>query len=511
MRIKEVSVRFCLRLSVALLAAGLPCSISSGETKPTVTIDTGILAGVKVGSVDVFKDIPYAAPPVGALRWEPPAPPAAWTGTRDAAAFGAICPQLPRPGSVLATGADQRQSEDCLCLNVWTFDGAKKAPVMMWIHGGGFRFGSGSLRVYDGSDFAKDGVIFVSINYRLGALGFFAHPALTKSAAPDAPLGNYGILDQIAALQWVKRNIAAFGGDPENVTVFGESAGGQSVLTLLTLPAAKGLFAKVIVESGGGWEAIQSLADAERRGLVLASASLPAGNATFEQLRALPFEKLLNEPATLGNAGPFADGRLVKESATQAFAAGHVIHVPLIIGSNSYEASLMKTFNIPAASVAARVPASAQQLYPGSEEEIAEQVFTDFVMGAPAHWIAAQASAGAPSYLYHFSYVPTLRRGRVPGAQHGSEIPFVFGSWPEIFNRLASAEDRAMETLMHGCWVAFAKTGKPVCGDKAWPLYSPATDELMEFGEKSGPVADFRKARYEALQNAILPRFISGQ
>ncbi len=504
-------MRFRLRLSVALLAAVLPCPMSSGETKPTVTIDTGILAGVKVGSVGVFKGIPYAAPPVGTLRWEPPAPPAAWTGTRDATAFGAICPQRPRAGSVLATGADQRQSEDCLFLNVWTFDGAKKAPVMMWIHGGGFRFGSGSLRVYDGSDFAKDGVILVTINYRLGALGFFAHPALTTSAAPDAPLGNYGVMDQIAALRWVKRNIAAFGGDPDNVTVFGESAGGQSVLTLLTLPAAKGLIAKAIVESGGGWEPKQSLADAEKRGLTLASASLPAGNATLEQLRSLPSEKLFDEPATLGSAGPFEDGRLVKESATQAFAAGHVIHVPLIIGSNNYEASLMKSFNIPAAAVAARLPASAKQLYPGSEEEIAEQVFTDFVMGAPARWIAARASAGAPSYLYHFSYVPTLRRGRVAGAQHGSEIPFVFGSWPDIFNTLASPEDRSMEALMHGCWVAFAKTGRPVCGDKPWPLYSPETDELMEFGAKPGPLADFRKAQYEALQSAMLPRFIGGQ
>jgi para-nitrobenzyl esterase len=496
-------------LTVLLTAAWL-CATSFGGTTPTVTVGAGALAGTKVGTVEIFKGIPYAAPPVGPLRWAPPAPPASWNGARDASAFGAICPQPPRPETALAAEEDRRQSEDCLFLNVWTFEGAKKAPVMVWIHGGAFRFGSGSGRAYDGGDFARDGVVLVTINYRLGALGFFAHPALTQAAAADAPLGNYGILDQIAALQWVQRNIAAFGGDPANVTVFGESAGGTSVLTLLSLPAAKGLFAKAIVESGGGWRERRTLAEEEKAGLKLAAAAGLGAAATLPQLRALPPEKLFDLPMRLGAVGPFEDGRFIQQSATEAFAAGRILHVPLIVGSNSYEASLMKSFEIPAGPIAARVPASAKPLYAGTDEEVAAEVFTDAVMGAPARWIAAQASAGAPAYLYYFSYVPVRRRSTAPGASHGSEIPFVFGGWPDIFNRLASPEEHAMESLLHGCWVAFAKTGKPVCGDKAWPAYSAATDELMEFGAKPGPEANFRKARYDALQRALLPRLIPG-
>lgn len=400
-----------LALNALLCAA--QCCAQTDDARPTVAIESGSLAGTQVGSVEAFKGIPYAAPPVGALRWEPPASLSAWSGVRDAANFGAICPQLPRSEERVG---NQPQSEDCLYLNVWTYSGAKLAPVMVWIHGGGFRFGAGSLRFYDGSDFARDGVILVTINYRLGTLGFFAHPALTKAAPPNAPLANYGVLDQLAALRWVQRNIAAFGGDPRNVTVFGESAGGRSVLTLLTLPAASGLFAKAIVESGGGWEKERALADAEKDGVALATSAGLGTDATLEQLRALPPDKLLNLPLKLGGVGPIVDGRLIRKGPTQAFASGDFIHVPLIIGSNSYEASLMKSFDIPASTITAKIPASLRTLYPGSEENTAEAVFTDSAMGAPARWIAAQVSRSAPAWLYYFSFGPhsagLLRRAR---------------------------------------------------------------------------------------------------
>jgi para-nitrobenzyl esterase len=472
---------------------------------PQVTLDDGAVAGVQDGALEVFKGIPYAAPPIGPLRWAPPAPAAHWAGVRDASQFGAICPQ-PRGPNREFSGP---QSEDCLFLNVWSFAGAKQAPVMVWIHGGAFRFGAGSAPFYDGSDFARDGVILVSINYRLGALGFFAHPALTKAAAPDEPLGNYGLMDQIAALQWVKRNIAAFGGDPDKVTVFGESAGGVSVLNLMAAPAARGLFAQAIVESGGGWSSQRTLADQEKAGEALATAAGLGPDASLDQLRGLPPEKLFAIPLTLAGVNPFIDGRLVKESVTKLFAAGREAHVPLLIGSNSYEASLMKAFKIPPADFLARLPAADRPLYPGGDDEAAAALFTDSVMGAPARWIAGRASAAAPAFLYHFSYVPTAQRGTQPGTPHGGEIPFVFGAWPPAFDRLTSADDHAMERLTHACWVAFAKTGAPSCRGFAWPRYAPASDQLMEFGQSSGPVARFRETQYRALQAALLPRVLA--
>jgi para-nitrobenzyl esterase len=500
------------RMVAMVGAAALVLAVSSSradEARPIVSVDTGMLRGTNSGIIEGFKGIPYAAPPVGALRWQPPQPAPAWTGVRDASDFETICPQPSIPEHTLAAvmGADQKQSEDCLFLNVWTFNGARKAPVMVWIHGGAFRFGSGSAFLYNGTDFAKDGVVLVTINYRLGALGFFAHPELTKAAAPDAPLGNYGIMDQIAALRWVKRNIAVFGGDPDNVTVFGESAGGVSVLTLLTTPAAKGLFAKAIVESGGGWEAPRTLADEEESGLTLAVKAGLGADATLEQLRALPAEKLLDSPWRFGGIRPFKDGRLIKENLTQAFAEGHEIGVPLIIGSNSDEASLMRLFDIPAASIAALVPANLKSLYSGTEQEMANAAFTDGLFGAPARWIAGRVSERAPAFLYHFSFVPPALRGASAGAAHGGEVPFVFGSWLAPFDRMAAPETHAMEALVHGCWVAFAKTGNPTDG-KTWPTYSLAADELMEFGETSGLVAHFHKPQYDGLESAMLPQLI---
>ncbi|HEY1751909.1 MAG TPA: carboxylesterase/lipase family protein [Caulobacteraceae bacterium] len=498
--------RFLAALAALILAAAAAPAVADAP-RPTVTIDAGQLAGIRDGSVEVFKGIPYVAAPVGPLRWAPPQPAQPWGGVRDASKFGAICPQPSGPRGDFG----QTQSEDCLFLNVWRPAGAAKAPVMVWIHGGAFRLGAGSLPYYSGADFARDGVILVSINYRLGALGFFAHPALTKAAAPDAPLGDYGLMDQIAALQWVKRNIAAFGGDPDNVTIFGESAGGVSVLDLMTIPAARGLFAKAIVESGGGWGAERDLASAEQAGVAIAQGAGLGPDATLAQLRALPADKLLKGPMTLAGFNPFTDGRLVKESATRAFAAGREAHVPLIIGSNSYEASLMQAFKIAPQAMLARLPPAMRALYPANDDAAAAAVFTDSIMGAPAHWLAGKVSAHAPAWLYHFSYVPTLQRGRTPGAGHGGEVIYVFGAWSGAISQYASPDDHLMEQAVHSCWVAFAKLGKPACDGGAWPAYSPATDELMEFGDRVGPVAHFRQAQYDALDRVMLPAVLSAR
>lgn len=492
------------RVLVALaLVFSLGATDAACSERPRVAIDSGVVVGTDDAGVLSFKGIPYAAPPAGDLRWMPPVPPKPWSDPRDASSFGPICPQPKQPG---LAGEARPQSEDCLSLNVWAPKDAKNAPVMVWIHGGAHRFGSSASPLYNGSHFVEDGLVLVSINYRLGILGYFAHPALTRAASPDAPLGNYGEMDQIAALSWVQANIAKFGGEPANVTVFGESAGGSSILYLLATPSARGLFAKAIVESGGGWFEPSSLATKESEGADIATrVGLPGAQATLAQLRALPLEKTLDIPPKLG-FGPFVDGRLVKETPTAAFAKGDAIDVPLVIGSNSFEASLMRMFSIPASAFTARATPDIRAAYQSdssSEERLGQALFTDFIMGAPAHWIAERASGGAPSYLYHFSYVVSAQRRSANGAAHGSEIAYVFATGSDLaahYGITLTDEDRAMEKLVHSCWVGFASTGKPDCaGGLVWPAYSRASDELMEFGTNSGPISGFRKEKYDAL------------
>ena len=371
---------------------------------------------------------------------------------------------------------------------------------MVWIFGGGNTAGANSIAPNDGTAFARDGVILVSVNYRLGALGFFAHPALTKEAGPTDPLGSYGTMDQIAALKWVRRNIKAFGGDPDNVTIFGESAGGEDVLTLMTTPAARGLFAKATVQSGGGWSAPVTLSAAETEGVGIAKTLGLPDNATADQLRALPVQALV---AARGRFNPIVDGRLISENATEAFARGHQAPVPLIIGSNSWEASLLPPPGY-AAYLAAASP-ETKAVYAaeagGSDARLAQAMFTDDAMGAPARWIAARQSAKAPAWLYYFSYVRVARRGKIPGANHTSENPYVFDSQMGIPNYAAEivADDRALAATMHSCWVAFAKTGAPVCnGAPAWPAFAPGSDRLMEFGLTTAVREHFRKPELDA-------------
>lgn len=488
-----------------LAAAAVLVATGAVAAPLKATLDTGVVVGAGEGGVNAFRGIPFAAPPVGALRWSPPQPAAHWTGERSALKSGPPCIQPVKPGIPNEGGVEELGSEDCLTLQVFAPAGAKKAPVMVWLYGGGNTRGASSLGAYDGSAFARDGVILVAVNYRIGALGFFAHPALTKAAKNGEPLANYGLMDQIAGLRWVQRNIRAFGGDPKNVTVFGESAGGQDTLSILSIPSAKGLFSRAIVESGGGWSEPVTLGAAEKVGEVLAGKAGAASGASADQLRALSADAVI---AAQAQAGPVVDGRLMVETPTQAFSRGHAADVPLIIGSNSYEASLVAA--APPKMLLARADQRVLAAYADQKLEdraLADWGFTDAVMGGPARWIAARAATGAPSWLYYFSYVPEFRRSKVPGAGHATEIPFVFASWStlgKLSEGPAPSADTLKETaIIHGCWVAFAKTGRPErCAPGGWPAYDPAKDQLYEFGVENGVRTNLRKAQLDAQEAA---------
>ncbi len=499
-------------LAAAALATTAPVQAASGE--PGVVkahVESGDLAGASFDAIGVvsYRDIPFAAPPVGPLRWAPPQPAAPWTGVRQAIAFGPACPQpVNKDGRINGGGYSGPTSEDCLNLNVVAPKGARHAPVLVWIYGGANIFGANSVASYNGNSFAEDGVVVVTVNYRLGALGFFAHPALTAAAKPGEPLGSYAIMDQLAALKWVKKNIAAFGGDPANVTVAGESAGGQDILSLLSTPAAKGLFERAMVESGLGWTRATSLAKAEQDGQSLAIKLGAPENATVDQLRGLPIDALATAP---GRYGPIIDGRLLPQTPAQAFARGNNVHVPLIIGSNSYEASLMISFGISASAYLSIIPAETKAAYgseTSDEKALASDLFTDQVFGAPARWIAGQSSASEPTWLYYFSYVRVKQRDRLPGANHASEIPYVFNNQDEIpvYSSEIVDEDRAEARMMHACILGFIKVGKPSCDGADWPAYTPAGDQLFEFGLSNGVRTNWRKPQLDAAekQNAAL-------
>jgi para-nitrobenzyl esterase len=479
-RIATAAAIFVLLLAPPTLAA----------EPPVVAVHSGKLAGEGEGDGDVaiFRGIPYAAPPVGNLRWRPPQRAASWSGVRDATKFGSSCPQWSGGGKIDILrygGAPPPTSEDCLTLNVWAPAHAKRAAVMVWFHGGAGRIGSGSLPYYDGTSFARDGVVLVTVNYRLGHLGSFAYPGLAKEAAKSgAMVGAYGLMDQIAALQWVKRNIAAFGGDPGNVTIFGESSGGISVFDMLATPVAWPYFEKAIIESGGGWFGPPaSMADAEKKGEALAAAvGLP--HATLAQLRALPAQKIADAP---GDSVAEPDPRLVPEDPTIAIAAGRVAQVPLLIGVNDGEDSLIDR-NIAKAEAALDTDtlAKLRKVYGVdlTKEMAARLYFRDGLATAPARWVVAHWMP--PAYLYRFEHVTESYRPKRKRAHHGAEIFYVFetlGREPDVASHPTPA-DEALARQIHARWVAFAKTGRPdTPGAPRWPAYSATSDQWMVFGQ----------------------------
>jgi para-nitrobenzyl esterase len=492
------SFTMALGLTGALLAVA-----AVAETPPEALTMQGVAIGQALdGDVDVWKGLPYAAAPVGALRWRPPAAARAWTGRRNAARFGAACPQDPR-----VAGDPEPQSEDCLFLKIWAprhrLSGG--SPVMIWIHGGGDVGGAGSQPIYDGAAFAHDGVVMVSINYRLGALGYFAHPALWREPHRSDRDGNYGLMDQIAALKWVRRNIAAFGGDAARVTIAGQSAGGEAILFLLTVPAARGLFARAIAESAPGGIPPRGPAAAQARDIALVkSAGLPS-EISAQALRALPPNRLFGDYAS---AGPYVDGHLIRTWPLDAFKAGQFAGVPMLIGEVSDEASLLGAYAQGADQVLASLGDQADAVRAAYRPDAADEgqfrreLFSDVIFGAPGRRIALINAFRAPSYLYRFDYVTASVRKKVSGAWHLSDVLYQFDTL-DRWRYPATDEDKAMTRLVHACWVSFIK-GRALCPDGApWPESGPTRDVTMVFTVAGAhPIEGYRGAQYDAVDAA---------
>jgi para-nitrobenzyl esterase len=467
-----------------------------------VATEAGALRGLVEDGVETFRGIPYARAPVGALRWRAPQPAGAWDGVRPAEAFADVCMQA--DASYDPNWTRQPMSEDCLYLNVWTTArGGEPAPVMVWIHGGGFFLGSGGGPAMDGRALARRGVVLVSMNYRLGRFGFFAHPALTREANGEA-LANYGLMDQIAALRWVQRNIAAFGGDPDNVTIFGESAGGRSVNLLLTSPAAHGLFHKAIVQSGGERGIYALLSDdrperpsAESIGLAFAR---HAGVETEDAaaLRAIAADRIVDglnfvSPQPERFTGVVIDGNIVTEEPYVAFRDGHLRAIPYLIGYNDGEFAglpFIGFLNDAALRDYDADSADVRTQYGADDDAYRRYFANETFFEEPARRFArAVAEYGAPAYIYRFSYIAEQDRERIrTGAGHTSEIAYVFDTLAPVVANPAAA-DLAQATLMADYWTSFARTGNPNGAARPdWPRYDPASQRLMDF-TNNGPNA----------------------
>lgn len=504
-------------------------------SEPTVKTQSGVVRGVTEESVDVFKGIPFAAPPVGEFRWRPPQPVASWDGVRDATKFGPSCAQggFGRAAGTIAEGS----SEDCLYLNVWKPSDAKqgaKLPVMVWIHGGAFVGGSGNT---SGKGFATKDVLLVSINYRLGRLGHFAFPALSAEH-PEEPKGSYAFMDQIAALKWVQQNIAAFGGDPKNVTIFGFSAGGVSIHALMTIPSARGLFHKAVGHSSGGRDGVlygrpinkenasqYYPVSAETVGINFARKHGIEGTdaAALARLRALKVEEIVDggqENDGQGGpriySGPIMDGKLVAETFESAYKAGRHHRVPLMIGNNSAEIGgpfvNRSTTKEELFSMFGDLKEEAKAAYdPDGTRDFAEvQTYfnTDKVWAEPARFAAKSVAAkGDPAYIFLFSYVPAAMKERMRfGPGHGTDVSFVFDDLRVPQGGTVAPEDKEVARMMNSYWVNFAKTGNPNGpGLPKWPAYSPKTNELLDVQRDGKPVGkpDPTKARLDVIEKAV--------
>ena len=451
-----------------LLVAGCqPANVREAmPDAPIARTEGGSIAGERAGDIDSFRGIPYAAAPVAERRWAAPAAAPGWRGIKRATAFAPSCPQPPVPAPF---GVDGPQSEDCLYLNVWAPKEARHGslPVFVWIHGGAFVIGSGSQPIYDGAALAQRGMVVVTINYRLGALGFLNHRAL---AGQEGGSANFGLLDQIAALQWVGRNISAFGGDPGNVTIAGESAGGVSVQALMASPLARGLFQKAIIQSGGG---LSAMADARGAMALGAGDAWAAGigetaNITAADLRRVPVEQILKARFI---AFPSVDGTVLDRNPAEAFIQGTQARVPLLIGANSWEASLTILDDGLARMLLGREYDGLLQSYRAlglADATARDRLRTDLFFVQPARYLARLHAKSNPTWLYHFDWVPASMRAHQPGAAHGGELAYLFATPASVFTTWDD-RDRSISNDMIDHWAHFVATGDPnASGSDVW-------------------------------------------
>ncbi len=471
----------------------------------SVRTDLGVLQGATELGVFSFKGIPYAAPPVGGLRWRAPESAKPWSGVRSATNFGNACIQLPGLSEANG-GAPGRLSEDCLYLNIWTPNTGPdaKLPVLFWIHGGAYLFGSGSLPLYNGGALAARGAVVVTINYRLGQLGFFAHPALEQES-PGGP-ANFGLLDQIAALKWVQRNIGHFGGDPANVTISGQSAGAKSVLAIFASPLGRGLFARGVALSS------YALPDATRAKALEIGASvadalgLSGANATAADLRGIPAEKfgLLKGQELFTGPVPISGDAVLPQSVQDTFAAGREVALPLIVGNTSDDSSVVVAFGIDPAAVLKKVRGAGmlvKVLYPGVKDEaqLGRQVARDLVFTMPARWVADRHSKLAPVWRYYFEYTAVQERAKCShGVPHGAEIVYFLntGAVDAANKKVFAAPDYEYAERVSEYLLRFARGGKlKAAGGPEWPPHNSRQDQTLRFATHIAAHPNFMKPR----------------
>lgn len=476
---------------IAFVAAAIAAVLTVlASAAPPVRVEGGLVEGIVENGLAIYKGIPFAAPPVGDLRWRPPQPVKSWEGVLKAHFFAPACPQAQLAIPIFPA---VETSEDCLHLNVWTPAASQQEslPVMVWIYGGGFAMGATSTPFYDGRQLARRGVVIVSIAYRVGPLGFLTHPELTAES-PRKVSGNYGLLDQIAALQWVQRNIKAFGGDPGRVTIFGESAGGMSVSMLAASPLAKGLFHRAICQSGGSFgpirranetEGMQLLADAESKGVEFAKRM---GAESLAELRKVSPDQWLQDPAAqMGGVWPVVDGYVIVDDQYRLYEAGKYNDVPVLIGTNSDEGSMFSRSVSPKEyekGVRERFGPFADrvlELYPGKTSAQtfrgAADLIRDVVFAWPTWtWARLQSKTGtSPVFVYYFEQKqsrPLLALVlKSDGASHGSEISYVFN---HVYPGTSDAE-KTLSDRMAAYWTNFAKHGNPN-GENLphWPVFN---------------------------------------
>jgi para-nitrobenzyl esterase len=501
------SFRVLRGLLVSLFLAMVAAFTIVTDPSIPIRVTGGLVSGManKTGNIRIYRGIPFAAPPVGELRWKAPQPVKFWSGVRKCDAFGASPMQgAPAPFSMWSEEfliPKEPISEDCLYLNVWT--GAKsstaKQPVVVWIYGGGFGSGGSAVPIYDGEATAKKGVVFVSINYRVGPFGFFAHPELTKESGHNAS-GNYGLMDQLTALQWVNQNIAAFGGDPTNVTIAGQSAGSMSVNCLVASPLGKGLFNKAIAESGASFaRPYPSRQTAEENGL---SVMKTLGASSLAELRAKSADEILKNAQAL--RGPITDGYVLPESVSQIFATHQQNRVALLTGWNEDEGLLngpiknAVDFRQQAEQRYSKQTAEFLKFYPASTDAEANQsqlnLARDQIFGMPNYiWANIQSEQGQPTYVYRFTRkVPAMGEYVKYGAFHTGEVAYAYDNL-KFVNRPWESTDHELASTMSTYWVNFIKTGNPNGSSvPKWPLYTTKSKEIIVFGNtvQAAPLAD---------------------